>query len=79
MILTCDEKIKLRVPKSGSRMETQREDTKRTSKEAMDGRNKAGLSDIKDTNLGRKVHNEKDWKEVCCGKNFLKSCDFSVL
>jgi len=70
MVGASDEEVRLREPKSGSRVKTNREETKRTSKEATDRWNKAGLGEIRDTKLGRKSTQSRRVEEfVGGGKN----------
>lgn len=51
MVWARDEKVRFQVPWSDGRVETQRKETKRTSKEEIYRWNKARLLDIRDTEL----------------------------
>lgn len=71
MVWTRDKQGRLRIPKCGGRVKIHREETERTSKEAMDRKNKAELRKIWDTKLGRKsIKSKRVEGDVGGGKTF---------
>jgi len=72
MVGARDDEVRLREPKSGSQGETNREETKRMPKEAMDRWNKAGLGKLGIQNWEERVHNREEWKKVSVAANTLE-------
>lgn len=68
MVWVRDEKVRLGVHLSGGRAETHREETKRTSKEALDRWKKQDLEKFGIPNWKEKVLSREEWKVSVAAK-----------